>query len=74
MGEAKRKTYAAAFKAKIGLEAIRGVKTVGLTCCVPWDYIPKRSYPLFQAREALRTLRDEMRVTKRPQSTTPSSI
>ena len=29
MGEAKRKTYAAAFKAKVGLEAIRGVKTVG---------------------------------------------
>ena len=28
MGEAKRKTYAAAFKAKVGLEAIRGVKTV----------------------------------------------
>jgi len=28
MGEAKRKTYTAAFKAKVGLEAIRGVKTV----------------------------------------------
>ena len=28
MGEAKRKTYAAAFKAKVGLEAIRGLKTV----------------------------------------------
>ncbi|EGV27557.1 transposase IS3/IS911 family protein [Thiorhodococcus drewsii AZ1] len=28
MGEAKRKTYAAAFKAKVALEAIRGVKTV----------------------------------------------
>jgi hypothetical protein len=28
MGEAKRKTYAAAFKAKVGLEAIRGVRTV----------------------------------------------
>jgi hypothetical protein len=28
MGEAKRKTDAAAFKAKVGLEAIRGVKTV----------------------------------------------
>ena len=27
MGEAKRKTYTASFKAKIGLEAIRGVKT-----------------------------------------------
>jgi transposase-like protein len=28
MGEAKRKTYTAALKAKVGLEAIRGVKTV----------------------------------------------
>ena len=28
MGESKRKTYTAAFKAKVGLEAIRGVKTV----------------------------------------------
>ena len=28
MGEAKRKTYTAAFKAKVGLEAIRGVRTV----------------------------------------------
>lgn len=28
MREAKRNTYAAAFKAKVGLEAIRGVKTV----------------------------------------------
>ena len=28
MGEAKRKTYPGAFKAKVGLEAIRGVKTV----------------------------------------------
>ncbi|NCC30030.1 MAG: hypothetical protein EOM22_18255 [Gammaproteobacteria bacterium] len=28
MGEAKRKTYTATFKAKVGLEAIRGVKTV----------------------------------------------
>ncbi len=28
MGEAKRKTYTPAFKAKVGLEAIRGVKTV----------------------------------------------
>ena len=28
MGRAKRKTYRAAFKAKVGLEAIRGVKTV----------------------------------------------
>jgi transposase len=28
MGEAKRKTYTAAFKAKVALEAIRGVKTV----------------------------------------------
>ena len=27
MGEAKRKTYTAAFKAKVGLEAIRGVET-----------------------------------------------
>ena len=27
MGEAKRKTYTASFKAKVGLEAIRGVKT-----------------------------------------------
>ncbi len=37
---------------------------------VPYDYI--RSYPLFQAREALRTLRDALRQAKRPQSTTPS--
>ena len=28
MGEAQRKTYTPAFKAKVGLEAIRGVKTV----------------------------------------------
>lgn len=28
MGEVKRKTYTAAFKAKVGLEAIRGVRTV----------------------------------------------
>lgn len=28
MSEAKRRTYTAAFKAKVGLEAIRGVKTV----------------------------------------------
>jgi transposase len=28
MGEAKRKSYTAPFKAKVGLEAIRGVKTV----------------------------------------------
>jgi transposase len=28
MGEAKRKSYTAAFKAKIGLEAIRGVQTI----------------------------------------------
>ncbi len=27
MSEAKRKTYTASFKAKVGLEAIRGVKT-----------------------------------------------
>ena len=42
------------------------------SCSVPWDYIPKRSYPLFQAREALRTLRDELRTTKRLLPTTPS--
>ena len=41
-------------------------------CQDPCDYIPKRSYPLFQAREALRTLRDELRTTKRPLPTTPS--
>ena len=28
MGEARRKSYTAAFKAKVGLEAIRGVKTI----------------------------------------------
>jgi transposase len=28
MGEAKRRSYTGAFKAKVGLEAIRGVKTV----------------------------------------------
>jgi len=28
MSEAKRKSYTASFKAKVGLEAIRGVKTV----------------------------------------------
>jgi hypothetical protein len=28
MGEANRKTYMVAFKAKVGLEAIRGVNTV----------------------------------------------
>ncbi len=28
MGKAKRKTYTAAFKAKVALEAIRGVNTV----------------------------------------------
>ncbi len=28
MGEAKRKTYTAAFKAKVGLEAIRGIQTI----------------------------------------------
>jgi transposase len=28
MGEAKRKSYTAAFKAKVGLEAIRGVQTI----------------------------------------------
>jgi hypothetical protein len=28
MGEAKRKTYTVAFKAKVGLEAIRGVGAV----------------------------------------------
>ena len=28
MGEAKRKTYTPAFKSKVGLEAIRGVRTV----------------------------------------------
>jgi len=28
MGEGKRKTYTAEFKAKVGLEAIRGVKAV----------------------------------------------
>ena len=28
MGEAQRKTYTPAFKAKVGLEAIRGVRTV----------------------------------------------
>lgn len=28
MGEAKRKSYTAAFKAKVGLEAIHGVKTI----------------------------------------------
>ena len=27
MGEAKRKSYTAAFKAKVGLEAIRGIQT-----------------------------------------------
>ena len=32
MGEAKRRTYTAAFKAKVGLEAIRGVKTVNEIC------------------------------------------
>ncbi|WP_177169062.1 hypothetical protein [Allochromatium warmingii] len=42
-------------------------------CSVPWDYIPKRSYPLFQAREALRTLSDELRTTKRRLPTTPSA-
>ena len=28
MSQAKRRTYTAAFKAKVGLEAIRGVKTI----------------------------------------------
>jgi transposase-like protein len=28
MGETKRRSYTGAFKAKVGLEAIRGVKTV----------------------------------------------
>jgi len=28
MGEAKRRTYTAAFKAKVALEAVRGVKTI----------------------------------------------
>ena len=28
MGEAKRKSYTASFKAKVGLEAIRGIKTI----------------------------------------------
>ena len=28
MGKAKRKSYTAAFKAKVGLELIRGVKTI----------------------------------------------
>lgn len=28
MGEAKRKMYTVSFKGKVGLEAIRGVKTV----------------------------------------------
>lgn len=28
MGEAKRKSYTAAFKGEVGLEAIRGVKTI----------------------------------------------
>ena len=28
MGESKRRTYTPSFKAKVGLEAIRGVKTV----------------------------------------------
>jgi transposase-like protein len=28
MGEAKRKSYTAAFKAKVGLEAIRGIQTI----------------------------------------------
>jgi transposase len=28
MGDAKRKTYTAAFKAKVALEAVRGVKTI----------------------------------------------
>jgi hypothetical protein len=41
-------------------------------CRVPCNYIPKRSYPLFQAREALRTLSDELRATKRPLPPTPS--
>ena len=29
MSKAKRKRYAGAFKAKVGLEALRGIKTVG---------------------------------------------
>lgn len=41
-------------------------------CRVPYDYIPSRSYPLFQAREALRTLSDELRQTQPPLPTTPS--
>jgi transposase len=28
MSEAKRRTYTASFKAKVGLEAVRGVKTI----------------------------------------------
>ena len=43
-----------------------------LECQDPCNYVPKRSYTLFQAREALRTLRDELRTTKRLLPTTPS--
>ena len=30
-------------------------------CSVPWDYIPNRSYPLFQARDVLALLAAEKR-------------
>ncbi len=38
--------------------------TIILRCPAPCDYIPRRSYPLFLARDVLRTLREEVKRTR----------
>ncbi len=42
-------------------------------CPAPCDYIPRRSYPLFLAREVLRLLRAEARTTSKRATRRPAS-
>ncbi len=60
MGEAKRKTYPASFKAKVGLEAIRGVKTaneIGQDHGVKWTPCLGQFCPEFKLVRLLQSQR-----------------
>ena len=69
-------SYAVAASAKGAVTVNFGLtnqQTQTITCPAPCDYIPRRSYPLFLAREVLRLLRAEAhpaskRATRRPAS------
>jgi len=53
----KRRTFDAAYKLQI-VNMVRGGLNVAqvATCPVPCDHLPRRSWPLFRARDILRTL------------------